>query len=323
VKVQQLVGVDKPLIRAVQQILEQRGLTVPKVAILIGGPDWPTSVMCGILKLNLFQILFGTVPVLLISTPVVFAGACLAGPNEKSADNENESGIWGTITPVMLGAAGMSQLAAGVIALYYIQEVLYKDGEELAKPRKEHEPVARLTAAEAEFNAALAQVMDWRVLATSNKIPLLMSTLGLVLTQFLFVFADSLCFRSFALSNDIKDSYDEGGLNGEWYSVYKPLGIYSHIVFIICTFMHFGFLRRIKSSAQVQVRLNKRSLEKAVDAGTIASESETKRQKNEKYQQELPGLFGRKSQRKSERQSRRVSQKKQKDAASKEPLMAS
>jgi hypothetical protein len=315
VKVQQMVGVDKPLIRAVQQILEQRGLTVPKVAILIGGPDWPTSVMCGILKLNLFQILFGTVPVLLISTPVVFAGACLAGPNVSDAENSSESGIWDTLTPVMLGAAGMSQIAAGVIALYYIQEVLYKDGDELAKPRKEHEPVARLTAAEQDFNQAKAQVMDWKLLASSNKIPLLVSTVGLVFTQFLFVFADTLCFRSFELSNDIDAPYDKGGLNGEWFSVYKPLGIYAHVIFILCTFMHFGFLRRISSSAQVQLRLNKRSLEKAVDAGTIASENESKRQKNEKQD---GGIFGRKSTRKSER---RTSGKKKESA--KEPLVQS
>ena len=37
------VGVDKVPTRAMEQILKQDGLKIDKVAILVGGPDWPTS----------------------------------------------------------------------------------------------------------------------------------------------------------------------------------------------------------------------------------------------------------------------------------------
>lgn len=45
VKVRQFIGINSTLMRAMRLELRQDGLSVPKVAILIGGPDWPVSVM--------------------------------------------------------------------------------------------------------------------------------------------------------------------------------------------------------------------------------------------------------------------------------------
>jgi len=86
VKVQQLVSVDKVATRAIEQILNVKGLNFPKVSILVGGPDWPTSVLCGILKLSLFQCCLGTLPVVFVSAPCVIAGAFMANPGAKTED---------------------------------------------------------------------------------------------------------------------------------------------------------------------------------------------------------------------------------------------
>ena len=50
------------------------GLSIPKVTILSSGPDWPTSVLCGILKLSIIPILIGTIPVLTLIVPTTLAG---------------------------------------------------------------------------------------------------------------------------------------------------------------------------------------------------------------------------------------------------------
>merc|ERR1719182_653257 len=91
VKVQQLIQVDKKFTRAIEQILDTRGLNLPKVSILVGGPDWPTSVLCGILKLNLFQCCLGTLPVIFVSAPCVIAGAFLANPGKVTEDERRLS----------------------------------------------------------------------------------------------------------------------------------------------------------------------------------------------------------------------------------------
>lgn len=46
-KVRQAVGINSEFIRATRVIFEDRGFTARKVAILVGGPDWPVSVLCG------------------------------------------------------------------------------------------------------------------------------------------------------------------------------------------------------------------------------------------------------------------------------------
>ena len=43
------------------------GFALGKVCILVAGPDFPTSVLCGILKLNVPQMLLGTTPVIIVS----------------------------------------------------------------------------------------------------------------------------------------------------------------------------------------------------------------------------------------------------------------
>merc|ERR1719327_2619027 len=77
VKVQQLIGVDKVPTRAIEKVLKSRGLNPGKVALLVGGPDWPTSVTCGIIGVNIPQMLLGTLPVGTLLIPCVLAGACL------------------------------------------------------------------------------------------------------------------------------------------------------------------------------------------------------------------------------------------------------
>ena len=48
--VRALVGVNSSLIQAVKYELMKPGVSLSKVCIMCGGPDWPTSVLCGILR---------------------------------------------------------------------------------------------------------------------------------------------------------------------------------------------------------------------------------------------------------------------------------
>lgn len=43
VSVRQTVGVNSTLIKAMRLVVGSNGLSIPKVALLVGGPDWPVS----------------------------------------------------------------------------------------------------------------------------------------------------------------------------------------------------------------------------------------------------------------------------------------
>ena len=74
-KLKAMVGVDPPneTMTSVKEILETKGLGMGKVMILIGGPDWPTSVLTGILNLSYVQMLIGSLPVILLTGPTTGA----------------------------------------------------------------------------------------------------------------------------------------------------------------------------------------------------------------------------------------------------------
>ena len=45
VKIRQFVGINSPLMKAMRLVVGQSGIRVAKVAVLIGGPDWPVSIL--------------------------------------------------------------------------------------------------------------------------------------------------------------------------------------------------------------------------------------------------------------------------------------
>eukprot|EP00929_Paragymnodinium_shiwhaense_P078938 TRINITY_DN40972_c0_g1_i1.p1 TRINITY_DN40972_c0_g1~~TRINITY_DN40972_c0_g1_i1.p1 ORF type:complete len:1056 (+),score=222.94 TRINITY_DN40972_c0_g1_i1:154-3321(+) len=256
VKVQQLVAVDKVFTRAIEKILKTRGLNLPKVSVLVGGPDWPTSVLCGILRLNLLQCVIGTVPVILVSTPCVLAGAFMTTPDPPAAAGADDvskgsaSSIWSTLYSFMLGISAMVQMASGVLALYFIQEYVHRYGDELAEHRPEHNPVAALTRAEAEYERALAHVSDMKVLPPGHRCLLLASSACMLCSLFFFMFMDEACFRPFEVNSRICDDFAENGLQCDVLNLVKGPGWLAMSVFFVACALHFSYTKVIAGSAK-------------------------------------------------------------------------
>lgn len=74
----QTVGVTSHFTQGIRMLLSEKKLTLPKISILCGGPDWPTSVLAGILKVPLLPNLLGTLPCFLLSSSPVIAGAMMS-----------------------------------------------------------------------------------------------------------------------------------------------------------------------------------------------------------------------------------------------------
>ena len=50
---------NSKVMKAFVVLLRQPGINFAKVSIMCGGPDWPTSVICGFLKLPMGNLLLG------------------------------------------------------------------------------------------------------------------------------------------------------------------------------------------------------------------------------------------------------------------------
>jgi hypothetical protein len=123
--VRSAVGINSPLMKAVRYLLEQPGLSLGKVMILCGGPDWPTSVLCGILRCPLPQILLGLSPICTYSFTSTLAGAF-----QLKIDDGAE---WASAATVFLIVSTLTQVVYGCIALYLIDKIRREKADELAK----------------------------------------------------------------------------------------------------------------------------------------------------------------------------------------------
>ncbi|CAJ1406558.1 unnamed protein product [Effrenium voratum] len=225
VKVQQFVGVDKVAIRAMEKILKQNGIKIDKAAILVAGPDWPTSVLCGILRLRIPSMLLGTLPVILVSIgPQVLVGALLTY-------QAGSSGIMSMISSSVTLFAAVVQAVAMLFFTYRIMRVVDECGEELKEWRPEHAAVAALTEKEKAFVDALHEASDWRQLKMFKKMLVTVSSLSIMLASFILMAdysvaaADKFALRSFAITNSIGASFEENGLEGDALNiVMSPVG---------------------------------------------------------------------------------------------------
>jgi len=254
-RVQQFLGVDKEGMRALEKLLKQPGLSLPKVAILVGGPDWPTSVICGIIQNGVAQCLIGTLPIIFCLAPCVLSGAFLVSPITDNLSSEKSS--WNTLAAVTALVSAGVQLVAMMAAGYYIEEMLVKHGDELRAYREEHRPVMELTAREAASVDAFHYATNFSRLSFFMKLLLLSSVTLMLITAFVLMMLAGSCFRTFTISSSIDAPWAEEGLNGDVASLLTPFGwaVLGGWGFALILHLAFGYLAGNLGKKEYQERL--------------------------------------------------------------------
>jgi len=198
VKVRKLVGVNSTSIRAIEAILSAPGvafLDIKKVSILCGGPDWPTSVLTGILRLSLADMMTGSIPVLFLIAPCCMSGAFML----KITPGDSK---WAAISSVTLAVSACVQTSALAAAGYFIAEVTARDKKKLdAKPKdKEVEALEKVEAENAERYAAAT---TWDKLPCLARLNLQVGALAMALCCYACQLAGNSCFRTFEVTGEI------------------------------------------------------------------------------------------------------------------------
>jgi len=147
--VRALVAPNSTNMRAIRYVLEQPGLTAGKVMILCGGPDWPTSVLCGLLGLNLWQMVLGLTPMFFYVAPSVAAGAFqYYGPSW--------GGSWDSLAAFLLQLVVVLAAILMSFAFYYIEKAVTLHSDELAAYALDEE-VDAYEKQQAEKSAAVSR----------------------------------------------------------------------------------------------------------------------------------------------------------------------
>ncbi|CAD7941072.1 unnamed protein product [Amoebophrya sp. A25] len=192
-----LVGVHTPTIRAIEVVLRQPGLGFGKCAILCGGPDWPTSVLCGILQCSLLQIMIGTAPIFVFVSPTVMTGAF-----KRKTDK-----IFVTLTSLLLLFSVLLACAMGVAACYAVQEVMDNHGPLLQVPLDANRELHWIDFKGTKKREIYEDMTRWPKLAWWKKAIMLVGVLAMSFQCFVFFWNDSECWGQLDLKLSKPDDY--------------------------------------------------------------------------------------------------------------------
>jgi len=143
VSVRSMIGVNSDFTRCIGMILSQPGITLGKVTVLCGGPDWPVSVTCGILKQNLASILCGTLPVYFLIVPCVLSGAFMLrvggstgaitecqdamAAQEAAGEEDSAAGLYQTMSEITIFLTFMLQNGAVMMAVGAVTSIVQEN----------------------------------------------------------------------------------------------------------------------------------------------------------------------------------------------------
>lgn len=235
VKVQQMIAVDSIQTRAIEQQLKTRGLSLGKVAVLVGGPDWPVSVACGIMRVNIPQMILGTLPIFFCAAPIVAAGSFMT----KAGSDDGSGGMYSLLGAV---AMGLSLAVNGGFSFFAVQQtlvVIQRHRDELAEPREEHRAVEELTKKEEAWRQCYERVTKWVAISCCRKGNIIAAAALHVMCPAIFVLLSESCFRPFSLGGGrIEDDYSLGGLDNKPLSIVKPMGACAIGLFGLAVLLH-------------------------------------------------------------------------------------
>mmetsp|Transcript_118940 Transcript_118940/g.237058 ORF Transcript_118940/g.237058 Transcript_118940/m.237058 type:complete len:741 (+) Transcript_118940:101-2323(+) len=220
VRIQHAVQIHTPYMRAVEELLIGSSDHIAKTALLLGGPDWPAAVLCGMLQIPILPILLHVSPVLFQSViPSVLAGALMLAPEIAMKDTPMKNGSVKAMAEASLVVAGVLQMATSLLAFYKIQDVMEKRYDKLSEKRPQDSVLLEMDEASEARERAFWRELQWGNLAGWVKYLLVF---GLVCMEFSMIILSGLignCFKEFSLTSSI-----ENDLGGDVFAIVQPLG---------------------------------------------------------------------------------------------------
>eukprot|EP00622_Pseudochattonella_farcimen_P004599 FR740007.1.p1 GENE.FR740007.1~~FR740007.1.p1 ORF type:complete len:337 (+),score=38.86 FR740007.1:50-1012(+) len=208
VRIRQMVGVNSHMTRSMKIVLRRPGLDIAKVAILVGGPDWPTSVLCGIMDLDLLPVLFGTLPVSFLIFPTILAGTFLYLGQLKDDETDEYPFSWcQTAAVVFVMLAAIVQTGSMFIAAYYLEKAVNESGDELDAMPYDKE-VSQADALNKAKTDRYYHVRKWKSLPLYGRVILILQVVMMTFWRWVSMLFPSDCFRDFCVTDSFNQELE-------------------------------------------------------------------------------------------------------------------
>lgn len=218
-------------------ILQEPGFSVPKVTILIGGPDWPTSVLCGLMRLQLLPILLGTVPVIFLIIPTLLTGTFTYMSSLTLEDGTPEFAYAGVLATVFAAITAIVQFGSMVVAAYYLEQTANARGEELAQMPIDEEVKEREEKDE-KFKRCYKEVTKWEIVPFLPKMILRLAVLTMIVSCYMVQLFARSSFAEYELTYTI-----DNNLDGDWTNLLLPMGRIACLLFLISCILVYSYIK--------------------------------------------------------------------------------
>lgn len=200
--VRRTVGVHKVAIRCIEGVMRQPGMNLGKVAILCGGPDWPTSVLAGVLRLSVVQCEIGTVPIIFFVAPCALTGSFYL--------QKGKSDLWTKSANMMIVLSVAVNMTLWAMAVWAIERHHGRHAHELSRPLKQNVDLEWLDFRDGEMEKASA--VSWHTVPRHVRWCYALGAIVHVGVNNLFFWAYYSLFGDFQVSQGIDEMrwYNDG-----------------------------------------------------------------------------------------------------------------
>ena len=255
--VRSTLGVNDPTMKAINLILQEKGLTMGKVAILVGGPDWPTSVLTGVLKCSALQMQMGTLPVSIPIIMIVLTGGAMLKTGELP------DSLWVPLSGVFMTISAALQAFIGLLAIKYVNQTIKERADEVAAIPDDDE-VKQFDESQKQTLAEKAGAMQWGNQSRLWRAVLILSVVNMVLSCWIFKLFT--CFEDVVLTTDIR----EEPFNNQFLNVFRLYGWVGLCFQVVSWFLYWLFDQHIKAA----VKANKAQSRIRADALSTSGDDE-------------------------------------------------
>jgi len=231
VSVRSLVGVNSMQMRAMGLVLGVDGLSMAKLFWLVAGPDWPTTVLTGILGLPFGPVFVGSSPAIILIAPTVFAAAALlqiessddlpcygqaADPLAANSTNshhaDDTAGLWLTISTLCIAFTVGVQVVFLILGGFAVSKVLREQTDFLQTMPVDED--VKAYDEQAKQNRLLKDATtDWETVPCCIKIILKTGAATMCLSIYLVLLMPGYCFVPYSLTDTIACTLGNNVLN--------------------------------------------------------------------------------------------------------------
>ena len=186
--------------------------------------------------LDLIPVLVGTLPVFVLILPTMLLGSFTYMAGLRTEDGELEFGFASVLATVFAAVTSLVMMAAMILAAYHLEQTISNRADEIDAIEIDKE-VADLEAAEVAFNKAYTKVTEWERVPTVAKLVLYLAFVCLVTSCYMIQFFGGRCFADYQLTYTIDDHLD-----GNWLNLVLPLGWIAILIFVLGSFLLYGFV---------------------------------------------------------------------------------